>query len=162
MNERIRTPQIRVIGAEGGQLGIMTVAEGLRLAREAGFDLVEVAGAANPPVCRIMDYMKYKYEEGKKERAAKRKQHVVHIKEMKFKPRIEEHDYEVKMRHIREFLGRGDKTKVTVVFRGREMAHTDIGRRLLERITQDLAAQAAVERTPLQEGRFLSMVFTGK
>ncbi len=149
---------MRVIGVEGQQLGVLPLSDAIRQAKEEGYDLVEVAATAEPPVCRILDFSRYKYELEKQERTARKKQRVVHIKEVKFKPRIEEHDYQVKLGHIRKFLGRGDKAKVTLMFRGREMSHLDLGRRLLDRIVADLGAVGRVERTPLLEGRFLSII----
>ena len=153
---------MRVIGAEGGQIGILPLSDAIRQAKEEGLDLVEVAATAEPPVCRIMDFSRYKYEIEKQERAAKKKQHVVHLKEIKLKPNIEEHDYQVKLQHLKKFLERGDKSKVTLMFRGREMAHMDLGRKVLERIVQDLAGVGHVEKNPLLEGRFLSMVMAPK
>ena len=140
----------------------MPLSDAIRRTKEEGLDLVEVAATADPPVCRIMDLSRYKYEVEKQERAAKKKQHVVRIKEVKFKPNIEEHDYQVKIGHLRQFLGRGDKSKMTLMFRGREMAHVDLGQRVLERIVKDLAGVGLVEKNPLLEGRFLSMVMSPK
>ena len=162
INYRIRAPQVRVIGAKGEQLGVMTSEEAIRRAQEGGLDLVEVAGAAAPPVCRIMDFSKYKYEQSKREREAKKHQRVIHIKEIRMKPHIEEHDYQVKRRACEKFLSRGDKAKVTVVFRGREMSHQEMGRQLLTRLTSDLNSVADVEKTPFMEGRFMTMIFTVK
>ena len=140
----------------------MPLSDAIRRAKEEGYDLVEVAATAEPPVCRIMDFSRYKYEIEKQERAAKKKQHVVHLKEVKFKPNIEEHDYQVKLQHLKKFLGRGDKSKVTLMFRGREMAHVELGHKVLERIRKDLDGIGQVEKNPLLEGRFLSMVMTPK
>ncbi len=159
INERIRSGQIRVIGEDGTQLGILSPADALRMARERGLDLVEVAPQTNPPVCRILDFNKFKYEEQKRERVAKRKHHVTKLKEVKFKPRIEAHDYQVKLGMLRKFLIRGDQAKVTMVYRGREMSRTEIGRRVLERLIEDLKPISKVERNPSMEGRFLSMIF---
>ena len=159
MNERIRVSQVRVIGAEGAQLGIMTPMEALRLAREAGLDLVEVAPLTTPPVCRIMDFNKFRYDEERREREAKKKHHVGKLKEVKFKPRIEEHDYKVKLGMLIRFLRRGDQAKVTMVYRGREMAHTELGRKILDRLVEDLQPVSKVERTPQMDGRFMTMVF---
>lgn len=138
----------------------MSPDEGVRRAQEAGLDLVEVASAASPPVCRIMDFSKYKYEQGKREREAKKHQRVIHLKEIRMKPHIEEHDYQVKRRACEKFLSRGDKAKVTVVFRGREMSHQEMGRQLLMRLTNDLGSTAQVEKVPFMEGRFLTMIFS--
>lgn len=159
VNERIRVAQVRVIGDDGAQLGVMAPSDALRLAHERGFDLVEVAPQTNPPVCRIMDFNQFRYAEQRREREAKKKHHVAKLKEVKFKPRIEEHDYQVKLAMLKRFLLRGDQAKVTMVYRGREMAHTELGRRILERLTKDLAAISKVERNPMLDGRFMTMVF---
>ena len=159
INERIRIAQVRVIGADGAQLGVMAPGEALRLAQERGLDLVEVAPQSSPPVCRILDFNKFRYEERRREREAKRKHHVTKLKEIKFRPRIEEHDYQVKLGMLKRFLTRGDQTKVTMVYRGREMAHTELGRRVLDRLSGDLKTISKVERTPLLDGRFMTMVF---
>ena len=149
---------MRVIGDAGEQLGLMNPIDATRMAREKGLDLVEVAPQAQPPVCRIMDFNRFKYEQQRRDREAKKKHHIAKLKEVKFKPHIEEHDYQVKLGMLRRFLGRGDKAKVTLVFRGRELAHVDIGRRVLERVAQDLAGIGLVERNPILEGRFLTMI----
>ena len=161
-NNRIRAKEARVIDENGEQMGVVPVAEGLRLAKEKNLDLVEVAPKANPPVCRIMDFSKYKYEQEKKERLARKKQKIVHIKEIKIKPNIEEHDYQTKLRHLKRFLGRGDKTKITLMFKGREMAHVDIGRNLMDKLMKDLSELAEVEKMPVLEGRFIVMVMVPK
>lgn len=137
----------------------MTPQDALRLAREQGCDLVEVAPQVTPPVCRIMDFNKFKYEQTKQEREAKKKHRIAKLKEVKFKPHIEDHDYGVKLQMLKRFLSRGDNAKVTMVFRGREMAHLDVGRRVLDRVTTDLTGVGRVERTPMLEGRFMTMVF---
>jgi translation initiation factor IF-3 len=160
VNERIRANQVRVISEDGQQLGVMTSIEALRIAREQGFDLVAVAPEAVPPVCRIMDFNKYKYQQARQEREAKKKHHMAKLKEMKFKPHINDHDYLVKLNQLKKFLSRGDKAKVTMVFRGREMAHIDVGRRILERLTKDLTVVGLVDRNPLLEGRFMTMIFS--
>ena len=157
-NERIRAPQVRVIGEEGEQLGLMVPADALRLARERNLDLVEVAPNATPPVCRIMDFNKFKYDEHRREREAKKKHHVTKLKEVKFKPRIGTHDYQVKLNMIKKFLTRGDQVKVTMVYRGRELAHTEQGRRVLDRLVENLRSISKVERTPALEGRFMTMI----
>jgi len=159
VNERIRIAQVRVIGEEGAQLGVMSPTEALRLARERGLDLVEVAPQTSPPVCRILDFNKFRYEEQRREREARRKHHITKLKEVKFKPRIEEHDYQVKLTMLKRFLIRGDQAKVTMVYRGRELTHTELGRRILDRLTEDLKPISKVERTPALDGRFLTMVF---
>ncbi len=159
MNERIRISQVRVIGADGAQLGVMAPADAMRLAREGGLDLVEVAPQTAPPVCRIMDFNRFRYEEQRREREAKKKHHVAKLKEVKFKPHIGEHDYQVKLGRLQKFLMRGDQAKVTMVYRGRELAHTEVGRRILTRLIDDLKPISRVERIPLLDGRFMTMVF---
>ena len=159
VNERIRVSQVRLIGEEGAQLGVMSPIDALRLAREQGLDLVEVAPNTAPPVCRILDFNKFRYEEQRREREAKKKHHVAKLKEVKFKPRIEAHDYRVKLGRIQRFLTRGDKVKITMVYRGREMAHLELGRRVVDRLIDDLKSISKVERTPIMEGRFMTMVF---
>ena len=150
---------MRVIAEDGAQLGIMAPADAIRMAREHGLDLVEVAPQTNPPVCRIMDFNKFRYEEQRREREAKKKHHVAKLKEVKFKPHIEEHDYQVKLNMLKRFLTRGDQAKVTMVYRGREMAHTELGRRILDRLIEDLRPVSKIERTPQMDGRFMTMVF---
>lgn len=162
VNFRIRAKEVRVIGENGEQLGVMTGQEALRKAEEAGFDLVEIAPTAAPPVCRIMDYSKYKYEQEKKEKEAHKKQKVVHVKEVRFGPKIGEHDYQFKLRNLEDFLKRGDKVKVTMMFRGREMAHIDLGRKVLDRLSGDVSAVGEIEEMPRLEGRFMTMVIRAK
>ena len=140
----------------------MTVQEALKRAEEAGFDLVEVAPTAVPPVCRIIDYSRYKYEQEKREKEARKKQKVVHIKELRLGPKIGEHDYQFKLRNLEDFLKRGDKVKVTMMFRGREMAHIDLGRKVLDRLASDISAVGEIEESPRLEGRFYSMVIRAK
>jgi translation initiation factor IF-3 len=161
-NEEISSPQLRVIGADGEQAGVMTRAEALQLAVDAALDLVEVSPNAEPPVVRVMDFGKYLFEQNKKAHSAKRKQKQIQVKEVKFRPGTEEGDYQVKLRNLIRFLTEGDKAKVTLRFRGREMAHQDIGRKLLARVSADLAAHAVVEQNPLMEGRQMVMVFSPK
>ena len=158
INERIRISQVRVIAADGAQLGVMNPVDATKLAREQGLDLVEVAPQVNPPVCRIMDFNKFRYEEQRREREAKKKHHVAKLKEVKFKPHIEEHDYKVKLDMLKRFLIRGDQAKVTMVYRGRELAHTELGRKILDRLIDDLKALSRVERNPALDGRFMTMV----
>ena len=158
INERIRISQVRVIAADGAQLGVMNPVDATKLAREQGLDLVEVAPQVNPPVCRIMDFNKFRYEEQRREREAKKKHHVAKLKEVKFKPHIEEHDYKVKLDMLKRFLVRGDQAKVTMVYRGRELAHTELGRKILDRLIDDLKAFSRVERNPALDGRFMTMV----
>lgn len=162
VNERIRIPQIRVIGATGDQLGVMSPPEALRLAREQGLDLVEVAPQARPPVCRIMDFSKYKYEQAKKGKEARKHQRSTHLKEIRVRPHIENHDYLTKLRALEKFLKRGDKVKLTLLFRGREMAHQEFGKRVLDRFIADLTPIAVVERAPIQEGRMIFLTFGPK
>ncbi len=161
-NEMIRAREVRVIGADGDQLGILPRNEAMDLAREAGLDLVEVAATSDPPVCRIMDYGKYKYEQQKKKADARKRQSVIQIKEIKVRPKTDDHDYETKLRHIRRFLEDGDRCKVTVFFRGREIIHKDRGTAILERMVQDLADVAKLEQEPRAEGRTLQMLLVPK
>jgi translation initiation factor IF-3 len=153
---------VRVIAADGSQAGIMTRFEALQLAQTSELDLVEVSPMAEPPVVRIMDFGKYLFEQKKKSQSAQKKQKQQQIKEVKFRPGTEEADYQVKLRNLIRFLTEGDKAKVTLRFRGREMAHQEIGRRLLDRLAHDLALQANVEQNPLMEGRQMVMVFSPK
>jgi translation initiation factor IF-3 len=161
-NEEIMAPQLRVIGADGEQAGVMTRAQALQLALDASLDLVEVSPTAEPPVVRVMDFGKYLFEQNKKAHSAKRKQKQIQVKEVKFRPGTEEADYQVKLRNLIRFLTEGDKAKVTLRYRGREMAHQEIGRRLLSRVQGDLAEHAVVEQNPLMEGRQMVMVFSPK
>lgn len=158
VNREIRAREVRVIDPEGKQLGILPVVEALRAAANANLDLVEVSPKSDPPVCRIMDYGKYKYQQSKKAHDARKKQAVVHLKEVKMRPKTEEHDFQFKLRHIEEFLKEGNKTKVTIVFRGRELAHPDIGRNMLKRITEEAKEWAKVELEPKFEGRNFIMI----
>ncbi|MBS3917010.1 MAG: translation initiation factor IF-3 [Sulfuritalea sp.] len=158
LNEEINAPEIRLIGMEGEQVGIVSVQEALRMAEEAGVDLVEIAPMASPPVCRIMDYGKFKYAEAKKAHEAKLKQKQIQVKEVKFRPGTDEGDYKIKLRNLVRFLEEGDKTKVTLRFRGREMAHQEFGIRLLERVKSDLEPHGIVEQFPKMEGRQLVMI----
>ena len=153
---------MRVIGADGEQAGVMSVAQAQELAYEADLDLVEISPEADPPVCRIMDYGKYLFELNKKKHAAKKKQKVIHVKEVKFRPGTEEQDYQVKLRNLTRFLNNGDKAKVTLRFRGREMAHMELGRQLLERVEKDLEELGTVEQYPKMEGRQMVMVIAPK
>ena len=162
MNEQITAPQVRLIGAEGEPVGIVSVAEALRLADEADLDLVEIAPLAEPPVCRIMDIGKFKYAESKKQHEAKLKQKQVQIKEVKFRPGTDDGDYNIKLRNLIKFLADGDKTKITLRFRGREIAHQQIGMQLMERVKADLAEHGIVEQFPKMEGRQMVMVLSPK
>lgn len=141
---------------------MVDIREAARLAGEAGLDLVEVAPNVNPPVCRIMDYPKFKYEQEKREREAKKKQHVIHLKELKVGPMIEEHDYQVKLHHLQRFLKRGDKIKITMRFRGRQMQHIDLGQKVLARLKKDISEIGDEEKPPKREGRIMTMVFKPK
>lgn len=153
---------MRLIGVDGEQLGIVALQEAQRLAGDAGLDLVEIAPTADPPVCRIMDYGKHLYNESKKKQAARRKQKQIQVKEVKFRPRTDEGDYQVKLRNLLKFLENGDKAKVTLRFRGREFAHQELGMDLLERIAKDLDEVGSVEQFPKMEGRQLVMVLSPK
>jgi len=153
---------VRLIGTEGEQIGVVSIAEALRIAEEAELDLVEVAADAKPPVCRIMDYGKYLFEENKKKHAARKKQKQIQIKEIKFRPGTEEGDYQVKLRNLVRFLEDGDRAKITLRFRGREMAHQELGLKLLKRIEADLAEVGTVEQFPKLEGRQMVMVIVPK
>jgi translation initiation factor IF-3 len=162
LNENITYPQVRVIDQEGEQAGIMTSEEALRRAQEAGFDLVEVSPNAAPPVCRIMDFGKYRFENSKQKQGAKKKQKRTQVKEIKFRPRTEIGDYNVKLNKLRKFLDNGDKTKVTMRFRGREFAHQELGMELLKRVVADLEEIANVEQMPGMEGRQMVMLLGPK
>jgi len=161
-NEEIDASEVRVIGADGEQAGVMSLRRAIELARDSDLDLVEVAPTASPPVCRIMDFGKYLFEQNKKAQSAKRKQKQVHVKEIKFRPGTEEGDYRVKLRKLVEFLENGDKAKVTLRFRGREMAHQELGANLLARVRDDLEAVGTVEQMPQMEGRQMVMVMAPK
>jgi len=162
MNEQITAPQVRLIDAEGEPVGIVTIAEALRMAEEADLDLVEIAPLAEPPVCRVMDIGKFKYAESKKQHEAKLKQKQVQIKEVKFRPGTDDGDYNIKLRNLIKFLADGDKTKITLRFRGREIAHQQIGMQLMERIRQDLTEHGIVEQFPKMEGRQMVMMLSPK
>ncbi|WP_425597035.1 translation initiation factor IF-3 [Shimia thalassica] len=158
MNERIRAPEIRLIGAEGENVGVVQPGEALRMAQDAGLDLVEISPNATPPVCKIMDHGKFKYEQQKRESEARKKQTTIQVKEVKFRPNTDTHDYDVKMRNVVKFLEKGDKVKVTLRFRGREMAHQNLGRQLLERVAEDTKELGKVESMPKMEGRQMIMM----
>jgi translation initiation factor IF-3 len=158
VNERIRATEIRLIGAEGENLDVVTPERAMQLAEEAGLDLVEISPNANPPVCKIMDFGKYKYEQQKREAEARKKQKIIEVKEVKFRPNTDTHDYDVKMRNVFKFLEAGDKVKVTLRFRGREMAHQNLGRELLERIAGDVEGVGRIENMPKMEGRQMIMM----
>jgi len=158
INREIRAKEVRVIDPEGKQLGILPLMEALRTASNFDLDLVEVSPKSDPPVCRIMDYGKFKYQQSKKAHEAKKKQAVVHIKEVKMRPKTEEHDFQFKLRHIERFLKEGNKTKITIVFRGRELAHPDLGKNMLGRITEGTKEWGKIEQPPRFEGRNFVMV----
>src|SRR5499425_52962 len=162
INDRIRAREIRVIDDEGQQLGIMPPYEALKKAREKNLDLVEISPTAQPPVCRIMDYGKYLYQQEKKEREAKKHQKTITVKEVKFRINVDEHDYETKKNHVLRFLGEGDKVKATIFFRGREMTRTGLGRQVLERLIKDIADNGIVEFRPRQEGNTLHAILAPK
>ena len=158
INERIRVSEVRLIGAEGEQIGIVPIDVALRLASEADLDLVEVAPESRPPVCKLMDFGKFKYEAAQKAREARKNQANTVIKEMKLRPKIDDHDYETKKSHVERFLKAGDKVKVTIMFRGREQSRPELGFRLLKRLAEDLTEIGFVESAPLQDGRNMVMV----
>jgi translation initiation factor IF-3 len=162
VNERIRVREIRVIDDTGTQLGIMPPPQALAIARSRGLDLVEVAAAATPPVCRIMDFGKYQYQEQKRAREARKHQKVIEVKEIKFRPKVDEHDYLFKKKHIERFLEDGDKVKATIFFRGREMAHPEIGLRILQRLLEELAEVAVPENMPRREGNTMHVILSRK
>jgi translation initiation factor IF-3 len=151
---------VRLVGADGQQIGVVPTPDALRRARELDLDLVEVAPQADPPVCRIMDYGKFKYERDIRQKEARKKQARVELKEIKFRPKIDPHDYATKKGHVERFLRGGNKVKITIMFRGREMAHTDLGRRILDRLVGDLGDMIVVESMPKQEGRNMIMVIS--
>ncbi|OVZ60848.1 translation initiation factor IF-3 [Pigmentiphaga sp. NML080357] len=162
INGEITAPEVRLIGVDGEQLGIVKLAEAVRLSEQNDVDLVEIAPNAQPPVCRLMDYGKFKYQEQKRQHEAKLKQKIIQVKEVKFRPGTDEGDYQVKLRNLRRFLEEGDKAKVTLRFRGREMAHQELGMRVLERVRDDLVEISAVEAMPKLEGRQMVMVLAPK
>ena len=162
VNDRIRAPEIRLIGADGENIGVVTPNRAMMLAEEAGLDLVEISPNATPPVCKIMDFGKYKYEQAKKAHESKKHQKIIQLKEVKMRPGTDVHDYNFKLNNAKRFLGEGDKVKITVVFRGREMAHTELGNALLNKVVADIQEAGNIEQMPKQEGRALSMVIAPK
>jgi translation initiation factor IF-3 len=163
VNAMIRARQVRVIDEEGNQLGIMSPTDAIREAEERGLDLVEVASKAAPPVCRIMDYGKYRYQQSKRAKESRKHQHTITVKEIKYRPKIDSHDFQTKTNHVREFLQEGDKVKVTIMFRGRELAHPEFGRELLERVieaTKDLCQDEHNVATTRLEGRNMSLTLS--
>ena len=162
VNSEISVPEVRLIGLEGEQVGIVPIAQALKLAEDAEVDLVEIAPTAQPPVCKLMDFGKFKYREAKKAHEAKQKQKQIQVKEVKFRPGTDEGDYKIKLRNLIKFLDEGDKAKVTLRYRGREMAHQEFGIRLIERVRNDLEPYSVVEQFPKMEGRQLVMVLAPK
>ena len=162
VNEQIEAIKVRVVNADGEMVGVISKEEGIEIAFEAGLDLVEVSPNADPPVCKVLDYGKYKYEAQKKANEARKKQKVIDVKEIKMRPGIDEHDYQVKMRSVRRFLDEGDKVKMTIRFRGREMAHQELGMKVLDRVREDVDELAKVEQFPKSEGRLMTMVIAPK
>jgi translation initiation factor IF-3 len=162
INEQIRVPQVRVVGPDGEQLGILTIAEALEKSRGFNLDLVEVAPNADPPVCKVMDYGKFRYQQQKRAHEAKKKQTVIHVKEVKIRPKIDEHDYQFKLQHVKRFLNDGNKAKISVGFRGREIVHKDIGRKLLERFIEDTREIGEIESMPKMEGRNMTVILVSK
>jgi len=162
VNDQIKSPQVRVIGIDGNQIGILKIAEANRLATEAGLDLVEIVPTADPPVCKIIDFGKYKYEQSKKEKIQKKKQHVIHIKEIRLSPKIEQHDIDFKIKNARKFLEQGDKVKFNILFKGRQIAHKEFGDQLFEKIISELGDIAKVESEPQFEGRNMVAVLIKK
>ena len=162
VNDRIRISPVRLIDVDGDQVGIVSTDEARSIAADRGLDLVEVAPNSRPPVCRIMDYGKFKYEQARKAREAKKKQHVIHVKEIKMRPKIEDHDFGFKLRHARRFLEDGDKVKFTLRFRGREMTHPELGERVLERVKTELEELGNVETDIRREGRTMTMLIGPK
>jgi translation initiation factor IF-3 len=158
VNRRIRVPEVRVIGADGGQLGVLRTDEALRIAEEGGLDLVEVSPKAMPPVCKIMDYGKFKYENSKKTKEARKHQSTVTLKEIKFRPKTDDHDFDFKVKHIRRFLLEGNKAKLAVIFRGREIVHPETGQDVLKRVVAATSDIAQVEQNPMMEGRRMLMI----
>ncbi|MFP4173022.1 MAG: translation initiation factor IF-3 [Candidatus Hydrogenedentota bacterium] len=165
VNEMIRARQVRIVDEEGNQLGIMSPEDGLRTANERGLDLVEVAPNASPPVCRIMDYGKYRYQQSKRTKESKKNQHTVTVKEVKYRPKIDGHDFDYKTQHVRDFLSAGNKVKVTIMFRGREMAHPEFGQEIIQRVVNDVQDLIGSEVDPKRcrlEGRQMSLVLSPK
>ena len=162
MNEEITASKIRLVGPDGQMIGVVSVPEAITKAAEYGLDLIEISPNADPPVCKVIDYGKFKYEIQKKKNEARKKQKVIDIKEIKMRPGIDDHDYQVKMRSVRRFLEDGDKVKMTIRFRGREMVHMELGAKVLDRIRADIDAIAKVEQTPRTEGRMMTMVIEPK
>ena len=162
MNYEINVPQVRLVGPDGEMIGVVSSREAMARAEETGFDLVEISPNADPPVCKLLDFGKFKYEQQKKKNEARKKQKIIEVKEIKLRPNIDDHDYDVKMRAATGFLDEGDKVKVTMRFRGRELAHGELGMRLLERVQGDVVETAKIEQHPRMEGRQMLMVLAPK
>jgi translation initiation factor IF-3 len=163
INEQIRVREVRLIDSEGNQAGLIAIEKALEMAKEAGIDLVEIAPAAKPPVCKILDYGKFKFEQEKRLKESRKKQKQLRLKEIRMQPKIEKHDLAFKSKHVQEFLDEGNKVKVTIRFRGRELAHTELGRVVLDRVLDNLdEGSFSVDRTPQMEGRFMSMILAPK
>jgi len=162
INDKIRVPQVRLVGPDGSQLGVVSIQNALEIANQHELDLVEVAPQASPPVCRIIDFSKFKYDQEKKEREAKKHQRQSRIKEIRLKPNIDDHDYEIKVKHAIGFLKRKDKVKVSLFFRGRQMEHRDLGRKILDRFIIDVQNDGQVEKEPVLEGRIISFMVAPK
>jgi translation initiation factor IF-3 len=158
INDRIRVPEVRLIDDEGNQIGVLKTADALKFAQERELDLVEIAPEANPPVCRVLDYSKYKYEQAQKQKQARKHQQQITIREIKFRPKIAQHDYDTKKHHVERFLRQKDKVKVTIMFRGREVTHPERGSAILDRLADELAELGVVEQRPLQEGKNMTMM----
>jgi translation initiation factor IF-3 len=162
VNEAIRAREVRLIGVNGEQLGILPLRDALRIAKEENLDLVNVAPQANPPVCRVMDYGKFRYEQSKREKEARKNQKIIQVKEVRLSPTIDENDVQTKLKNVKKFLEKGDKVKLTIRFRGREITHQEIGRRILDRLAREVKEMSEVERHPKLEGRQMIMVLTPK
>ncbi|MDD4939267.1 MAG: translation initiation factor IF-3 [Candidatus Omnitrophica bacterium] len=162
INEKIRVPQVRLVGPDGNQLGVVPIQNAIDIANQHELDLVEVAPQASPPVCRIIDFSKFKYDQEKKEREAKKHQRQSRLKEIRLKPNIDDHDYEIKVKHALEFLKKKDKVKVSLFFRGRQMEHLDIGRKILDKFITDVRNEGQVEKEPVLEGRIISFMVAPK
>jgi translation initiation factor IF-3 len=162
INWEIKAPEVRVIDPDGKQLGVLPVKEAIKIAEERGLDLVEVAPNSQPPVCRIMNYGKYKYQQSKRTQEARKHQTVIHIKEVKVRPRTEEHDFQFKLRHVKRFLDEGNKVKISILFRGREIAHPEFGKELLNRFVEGVKDVTVIEQSPRLEGRNMVMILAPK
>jgi len=162
INWGIRAPEVRVISADGQQMGVLPLKEAVRVAEEQGLDLVEVAANATPPVCRVMNYGKYKYQQSKRTQEARKHQTVIRIKEVKVRPRTEEHDFQFKLRHVKRFLDEGNKVKISMLFRGREIAHPEFGKEVLNRFIEEVKEMTVIEQSPRLEGRNMVMILAPK